>query len=519
MSIKEKIGQLFSPAAFIHDSAENIEALEILIQEQHIGGITFFHSRHSAAANFENRQEKLNYEDTLKKLTKRIKRYQSLAKTPLLISIDAEFGLAMRVEDTPQYPYAITLGALPLDQIKLVRETGYRMGKDLIKCGIHVNFAPVADINTNSENPVIGYRSFGTDKNKVSKFAWAMYEGMKQAGIQGCYKHFPGHGDTNVDSHLGLPIIHKSKKELMEEELLPFKEGIAYGVEMIMVGHLAVPALSSGKNIPATLSKEIIQNVLKKEMGFKGIVVTDALNMKSVSNMYSIPGQLEWEAIEAGNDLLCFSENVKEAIEFIAEHTDEERIEGSYQKIKKLKDTLNIGAISPKTPIEFDWENHNTFNQKLAKYYINAIETNKDTDILDCRSFAKVSVFAPLFNPFFSEIDNYQSTPSFEIQTTTDVGWKDLDQFDNLLIALFVPSAKPINNFGLDLKVINKMTEIISSKNCQLYLFGNPLALQSINGKDKVCKIICAYQNFEPVQKMAALHFLDEIDQSMNFQM
>lgn len=519
MTIKEKIGQLFSPAAFIHDTAENIEALENLIKEQQIGGITFFHSRHSAAANFENRQEELNYEETLKKLTKLIKRYQSLSKTPLLISIDAEFGLAMRVENTPHYPYAITLGALPLNQIKLVREVGYRMGKDLIKCGIHVNFAPVADINTNPENPVIGYRSFGMDKNKVSKFAWAMYEGMRQAGVQGCYKHFPGHGDTNVDSHLGLPIINKSKKELMEEELLPFREGIAYGVDMIMVGHLAVPALSSGKNKPATLSKEIIQDVLKKEMGFKGIVVTDALNMKSVSKMYAVPGQLEWEAIEAGNDLLCFSENVKEGIEFIAGHTDEERIEASYQKIKKLKDKLNVAAISPKTPIEFDWESHNAFNEKLAKYYIHTIETNKETDLLDCRSFAKVSVFSPLFNPFFNEIDNYQSTPSFEILTTNDVGWKDLDQFDNLLIALFVPSAKPINNFGLDLNVINKITEITASKNCQLYIFGNPLALQNISGINNFCKIICAYQNFEPVQKMAALHFLDEIDQGMNFQM
>ncbi len=519
MTVKEKIGQLFSPAAFIHDTAENTEALESLIQEQHIGGITFFHSRHSAAANFENRQEELNYEETLKKLTKCIKRYQSLAKTPLLISIDAEFGLAMRVEDTPQYPYAITLGALPIEQIKLVREVGYRMGKDLRQCGIHVNFAPVADINSNPKNPVIGYRSFGTDKHKVSKFAWAFYEGMRQAGLQGCYKHFPGHGDTDVDSHLGLPVIYKSKRELMEEELFPFTEGIAYGVEMIMVGHLAVPALSAGKRIAASLSKEIIHDLLKSEMGFQGIVVTDALNMKSVSKLYTIPGQLEWEAIEAGNDYLCFSENVKEAIEYIAERTDENRIEASYQKIKKLKEKLSVATILPNETVYFDWESHNAFNEKLAKYYIKEIESNKETDLLDCRSFAKVSIFTPLYNTFFNEIDNYQSTPSFEIQNANDVAWKDLDQFDNLLIALYVPSAKPVNNFGMDLNVIDKLTEIAASKNCQLYIFGNPLILNSISGKDKICKIICAYQNFDPVQKMAALHFLDELDKGMDFQM
>jgi len=519
MTIKEKIGQLFSPAAFIHDTEENIEAMERLIQEQQVGGITFFHSRQSAAANFEQRQELLNYDHTLKKLVKLINRYQLLAKTPLLISIDAEFGLAMRIEDTPQYPYAISLGALPEEQIRLVREVGYRIGKDLKQCGIHINFAPVADINSNPENPVIGYRSFGTEKHKVSKFAYAMYEGMRQAGVQGCYKHFPGHGDTDVDSHLGLPVIYKSKNELLEEELYPFAEGISLGVDMVMVGHLAVPALSAGKNIPASLSKQVINGLLQNEMGFQGIVVTDALNMKSVSEMYPTPGQLELVALEAGNDLLCFSEHVEAAIDLIAEKMDQDRIELSYQKIMRLKDKLGVSHVLPQSPIHFDWENHAAFNEKLAKYYIKEIESNKSADLLDCRSFAKVSVFSPLYNPFFNEIDNFQSTPSFEIHSAQDVGWKDLEQFENILIALYVPSAKPVNHFGMDPQVIKKIITLTAGKNCQLYLFGNPLALNGIIGKNSICKIVCAYQNFEPVQKMAALHFLDELDQGMDFQM
>lgn len=519
MTLKEKIGQLFSPAAFIHDTEENILAVEKLITEQKIGGITFFHSRHSAAANFEQRQEVLNYDFTLEKLTRRIERFQKLSKVPLLISIDAEFGLAMRVEETPQYPYAISLGAIPDSQIKLIREVGYRIGKDLKQCGIHLNFAPVADINTNPNNPVIGYRSFGNDKEIVSKYALAIYEGMEKAGIKACYKHFPGHGDTDVDSHLGMPIIYKSKRELIEEELYPFMEGFKAGVNMVMVGHLAVPALSAGKKIPATLSKEVITDFLREELGFDGIVVTDALNMKSVSNMFPEPGQLEWEALKAGNDFLCFSENVEEGINSIADHASESQIEKSWQRIMDLKQSLDIKNIMPQTPVAFDWENHNAFNEKLAKYYINVLEDNSQEDIIDCRSFAKVSLFSPLFNPFFNEIDNYQSTPSFEILSAKDLVWKDLDQFENLLIALFVPSAKPVNNFGMDMEVINKMAQVTKSKNCQLYVFGNPLALEKIPNKGNVCKVIGAYQDFEPVQKVAALHFLDELDQGLNFQM
>ncbi|WP_304517673.1 glycoside hydrolase family 3 protein [Cecembia rubra] len=520
MTLKEKIGQLFSPAAFIHDTEENIRTMERLITEQQIGGVTFFHSRHSAAANFEQRQEILNYDFTLEKLVQRIERFQKLAKIPLLISIDAEFGLAMRVEETPQYPYAISLGAMPKSQIKLIREVGYRIGKDLRQCGIHLNFAPVADINTNPDNPVIGYRSFGKDKDIVSQFAFAMYDGMEKAGIKACYKHFPGHGDTDVDSHLGLPIIYKSKKELLEEELYPFIEGINAGVNMLMVGHLAVPALSAGKKVPASLSKEVISDFLRKELGFDGIIVTDALNMKSVSKLYAEPGQLEWEAFNAGNDLLCFSENVVEGIDYIAKHASESQIEMSYQRISNLKSTFDIKNIMPKSPVVFDWENHNALNEKLAKQYINVLEDNKGEDIVDCRSFAKVSLFSPLFNPFFNEIDNYQSTPSFEIKSSRDLMvWKELDQFENLLIALFVPSAKPINNFGMDMEVIEKLTQITKSKNCQIYVFGNPLALEKISNKSNVCKVVGAYQNFEPVQKIAALHFLDELDQGINFQL
>jgi beta-N-acetylhexosaminidase len=514
MTLKEKIGQLFSPAAFIHDSEENYLKIESLIQNQQIGGLTFFHSRHSAAANFEKRQEKLTYENTLEKLRILIIRYQAISKHPLLMSIDAEFGLAMRIENTPQYPYAITLGALSLEQDDLVFETGYRMGKDLKQTGIHLNFAPVADINTNPKNPVIGYRSFGPNKEKVSHFALAMYKGMEEAGIGACYKHFPGHGDTDTDSHLGLPIIHKTKEELMSEELYPFANGIKEGIDMIMVGHLAAPALSNGKNIPASISKEIITDLLKGEMGFNGIVVSDALNMKSVSDLFPKPGQLEWEAFNAGNDLLCFSENVEEGIEFILKNGSEEQVEESFQKVTQLKEKLGILSDPHPKETRFDWKDLQTFNDKLSLQYITEISTNLPPSSFNLTDpkFVKVSLFQENDNIFFSDIDKEIPTASIDLKSTSDLNWEKVNAFDTLLIAIFVPLAKPVNNFGMDMDMIYKLHNLIQNKNCQLYLFGSPLSLKKIGNDQQFNRIICAFQTFESSQKAAALHFLGKIE-------
>lgn len=514
MTLKEKIGQLFSPAAFIHDTEENYLKIESLVKNQHIGGLTFFHSRHSAAANFEKRQEKLTYENTLEKLRALIVRYQSISKQPLLMSIDAEFGLAMRIENTPQYPYAITLGALSLDHEDLVFETGFRIGKDLKQTGIHLNFAPVADINTNPKNPVIGYRSFGPDKEKVSRFALAMYQGMEKAGIGACYKHFPGHGDTDTDSHLGLPVINKTKEELISEELYPFANGIKAGIDMIMVGHLAAPALSNGKTIPASISKEIITDLLKGEMGFKGIVVSDALNMKSVSDLFPEPGQLEWEAFLAGNDLVCFSENVAAGIEMILKNGTEEKILDSYQKVTRLKEKLGINSDYLPKDIEFDWSGHIAFNDKLPRHYITEISNPNPQTSLDLSDakFAKVSLFQENENVFFSELDKVTSSQSIGLTSLTDPSWEKLKDFDKLLIAVFVPSAKPVNHFGMDIEMIKKLMICIENKNCHLYLFGSPLSLNEIGNFQKFSKIICAFQNFESAQKAAALHFLGKIE-------
>ena len=215
MTLEQKIGQFFFPAVFINDTEENIQAMERLIKEYKLGGLTFFHSRASAATNYETKKKIVFNDASCLRLKELIIRYQNCAPAPLLMSIDAEWGLAMRVEKTPQYPYAITLGALPESEKKLVYEVGKQIGLDLKSVGIHYNLAPLADINNNPNNPVIGYRSFGQNKEKVSDFALEYLRGLNDSGILGCLKHFPGHGNTNVDSHLGLPVLKETLEELV----------------------------------------------------------------------------------------------------------------------------------------------------------------------------------------------------------------------------------------------------------------------------------------------------------------
>ena len=340
LSIEEKVGQFFMPAAFINDTEEEIQAIERLIAEHKVGGLCFFHSRASAATNYEGEKEIIYNEQSFNTLKNLIQRYQRISAYRLLIAIDAEWGLAMRVENTPQYPYAITLGAMQ-EQYDLTYEVGKNIAHDCKQAGIHYNLSPVLDINNNPKNPVIGYRSFGEDKNKVTQHGIAYTKGMQDQGVLGSIKHFPGHGDTATDSHLGLPVILKSKEDLLNNELFPFMELVKEGVDSVMVGHLSIPALSNGKSDPSSLSKEMITGLLREEIGFKGVVISDALNMHAVSKHHPTKGELEWLAFDAGNDILCFAEHTKEGIETIINNASLEQIESAFERIWRLKGKRN----------------------------------------------------------------------------------------------------------------------------------------------------------------------------------
>lgn len=522
MTLEQKIGQFFFPAVFINDTEENIQATEQLIKDHNIGGLTFFHSRASAATNYETKKKVVLNDDSYKRLKELIVRYQKCASTPLLMSIDAEWGLAMRVEKTPQYPYAITLGALPDSEKNLVYEVGRQIGLDLKSVGIHYNLAPLADINNNPNNPVIGYRSFGQKKEKVARFALEYLRGMSDVGILGCLKHFPGHGNTSVDSHLGLPVLEETLEQLLENELYPFIKGIKNNVDSIMIGHLAVPALNSEKNTSATLSKPIIETLLRKQLGYDGLVISDALNMHSVSKLYDKKGQLEWEAFNAGNDVLCFTENVAEGIQEILKNATPERIEASFNRLWKCKQKAGIinGEVESSNASEkdFDFETTSSLNRKIAQNCITKIKDNHNsTTVFDAKNrenLAKLSLYKNTDNPFFKNLSTALPSPEFSYELGGDLDKleKKLIDYDTILISLFVPKAKPLNNFEIEDSVLQFLSNLFVTKKCVVYVFGNPYALQVIPNLKKATGIIQMFQDFTEFQETAAEQLLENTE-------
>ncbi len=497
LTLEEKVGQLFMPAVFINDSEEEVQKMEQLIAAGKVGSICFFHSRASAATNFEGKKKIVYNEQSLERLKGLIERYQKAAKIPLLVAIDAEWGLAMRIENTPQYPYAITLGALQ-NNLALIQEVGRAIGLDCKEAGIHWNLAPVADINNNPENPVIGYRSFGDDKSDVFQKARGYVDGMASSGTLNSIKHFPGHGDTATDSHLGLPVIDKSLDDLLENELFPFQELIKHGVDSVMVGHLMLPQLDAHN--ASTTSRVIIQELLRKQLGFDGVVISDALNMHAVSKAYSEKGKLECEAFMAGMDVLCFSEHVEEGIQHILKTAAPERIEASFQRIWKLKErafapTPDIKTLTP--------QQHGELNRSIAELTItelygspNTISAFKQNNVL----YINVNHTKP--NLFAQQLENQLGLSSVELELKKT----ELPQNKKVVLSIFPPAVKPKDHFGFDPKFLVAIQQIIANNEVLLYLFGNPYVLDLL-ALNPFSNVVVVYQDFTEFQEAAFKHF------------
>jgi hypothetical protein len=369
----------------------------------------------------------------------------------------------------------------------------------------------LADINTDPNNPVIGYRSFGEDKNKVATFALEYLRGMTAAGILGCLKHFPGHGNTNVDSHLGLPVLNENLDELMANELVPFIKGIENKVDSIMIGHLAVPALNNGANTSATLSKAVIEGLLRKRLGFDGLVISDALNMHSVSKLYPTKGILEWKAFNAGNDVLCFAENVPEGIQEILKRGDISRIEASFERIWKCKVQSGLITESKNESTDLDWKSTAIINQKCAEKAITLVKKDSTSSITNFisngGSVAKVSVYKDCDNPFFEGLKDTIPGDSFSIalgEKNLEEKLQAIDKYDTLMIALFVPKAKPLANFEIEDAIITWLSEVVLTKKVVLHLFGNPYALQVLPNILAAKIVVVAYQDLREFQEVAA---------------
>jgi len=327
---KQKIAQLMVIRAHSNLGPEHVSQVTELIKKYNVGGLCFFQGGPERQANLTNF-------------------YQSIAKTPLMVTIDGEWGLGMRLDSVISFQHQMMIGAVSDGQ--LVYRFGRAVGEQCKRMGIQVNFAPVVDINNNPNNPVINDRSFGEDKYKVSLYGVQYMKGMQDVGVLACAKHFPGHGDVSVDSHLDLPVINKTRAQLDSLELYPFKQMIKEGVGSVMIAHLYIPAIDTTANQATSLSYKNVTGLLRNELGFKGLTFTDALEMKGVSKFYPA-GQASAQSLIAGNDMLCLPEDIKGSIKKIRKAIRKKLInkadfEARVKKVLLAKYNLGLNEQKP----------------------------------------------------------------------------------------------------------------------------------------------------------------------------
>ncbi len=508
MTLTQKIGQLIHIATWSNKSQVHIDDITHLINEYGIGGLIFFQGDPQKQAL------QTNY-------------YQSISNVPLMVSIDAEWGLGMRLDEVESFPYQLTLGAIPNNN--LIYEMGSAVGKQLKRIGVNVNFAPVIDINTNPANPVINFRSFGENKNKVASRGISYMEGVQDEGILACAKHFPGHGDTDADSHKELPLLNKSYKELIDTELYPFERLIAKGVGAIMTAHLHIPQLDSSDARASTLSPQIINGLLKNKMNFKGLVFTDALDMKAISDYYE-PGYVDVEALKAGNDVLVFVNHVSVAIKQIKKAIGNGDI--SIDEIEKrcLKQLLYKYwmGLSEFEPIETSnivsdindqtaELSHRLYEKSITSLKSNIRKINKneksiaifsvyaDGDKVEAGQLAHHTLLKGKGNHkhdhFESQmLDYFETKPEIinlnyddkeEVQSAILL---KLQKFDIVVIAVHSIKLKAVENFGITENLSQFLSKLIAKQKCELIFFGNPYALNKINKLEKAESILITYQ-------------------------
>jgi beta-glucosidase-like glycosyl hydrolase/CubicO group peptidase (beta-lactamase class C family) len=330
LSQDEKIAQLMVVRAHSNLGPEHVDKLTADIRDYNVGGLCFFQGGPVRQAQLTNQ-------------------YQSIAKTPLLITIDGEWGLGMRLDSVTKFPYQLTLGAL--EDENLVYRMGLAVGLQCKRIGVHVNYAPVVDVNNNPNNPVIGYRSFGEDRDKVARFGVAYMKGMQDAGIMACAKHFPGHGDVDVDSHYDLPVINKSQAQLDSMELVPFRALFNAGVGSVMIAHLYIPSIDATANKATSLSRNNVTGLLREKMQYQGLAFTDALEMKGVAKFFP-GGTISVEALVAGNDMLCLPASVSETVAAVKKAIAENRlswedIDDKLRRVLRSKFDLGLSRLSP----------------------------------------------------------------------------------------------------------------------------------------------------------------------------
>ena len=491
-SFEEKLGQLFMIAAFSNKDTVHTNLVDRLITKNKIGGLIFMQGGPVRQARLTNR-------------------YQSESKVPLFVGIDAEWGLAMRLDSVNRFPFNMTLGAV--QDLKLIELVGEQMGKQTKRIGAHFNFSPVIDINTNPKNPIIGVRSFGEDKNQVTERASKLVKGMQSEGIFATGKHFPGHGDTDKDSHLTLPTVNLSKERIDDIELYPYKKLFSEDMASVMVAHLNVPSLESRPNYPSSISYNVVTNVLQKQLNFKGLIFTDALNMKGASN-FKEPGDIDLEAFLAGNDILLFAEDVPVAIQKLTKAYNDtlfsdDRLAFSVKKILKYKYKIGLNKWRPIQKANLISDINSIENEALQyQLYENAITVIKNNDeFLPIKNLEKEKIAYVKFGndsgaTFLSTLQKY--TDVIEISDkNTDGLLEKLKPFTTVICALHRSDKNwRVQEFEADeLQIIDKISK---SNNVILDIFAKPYALLPIKNFDNFKSIVVSYQNTDVAQVVSA---------------
>ncbi|CAM3953841.1 glycoside hydrolase family 3 N-terminal domain-containing protein [Flavobacterium sinopsychrotolerans] len=492
MTLEEKFGQLFMVAAYSNKDTVHFNAIDKLIQENKIGGLIFFQG-------VPVRQVKLT------------NRFQSKSKIPLFIGSDAEWGLGMRLDSTYRYPWNMTLGAI--QDMKLLEKVGVQMGEQSKRLGLQFNFAPVLDINTNPRNPIIGFRSFGEDKFKVTERAIALMKGVQSEGIFSTGKHFPGHGDTETDSHKGLPTINFSKERLSDVEFYPYKKMFHEGLSSVMVAHLNVPSLEPRPNYPSSISYNVVTNILQKELGFKGLIFTDALNMKSVST-FKLPSEINFEAFMAGNDVLLFPEDVPAAIEkfqlaYSLNLFTDERLAFSVKKILKFKYKAGLNSFKPIITENLYNDLNSSENDALHyELYENAITVLKNTAAvlpiknLDKQKIAYVKIGDDNNDAFVATLKKYAEITVIE-DTNLDSLQVKLLPFTTVIIG-YHKSDIAFRNDDLKSDELFKINFLAKNNNVILDVFAKPYSLLPITNFDDFEGLVVSYQNSTIAQIVSA---------------
>lgn len=489
LSQDEKLGQLFITALYTNKDQNHINFVRQLVNKEKIGGIILMQD--NAAQEIELVNE-----------------FQESSRVPLLIGMDAEWGLYQRIAAAHKFPWAITLGAIQDD--KLVYEMASKIASDAKRMGVNWDFAPVVDVNTNPSNPIIGNRSFGSDVQNVIRKGLAYSNGLQDNGVLAAIKHFPGHGDTDKDSHMDLPVVKHNIDRLNNTELAPFKALMDKNVGGVMVAHLYVPALETKSGIPASVSYSIITDLLKKKFGYKGLIITDALNMGAVASRYKA-GELDKKAFAAGNDIMLFSQGVSEGKKLIQQAIDsgeipQSRIEESVKKILLTKYYLGLPNFKKISTNNINSDLNNESHAQLSeKLYANALTLLKNDQQLLPLQKNETVYYVPLeeapYKTFASELGN---NINLIVKKANEIS--SIPSGAKVIVGFHKDNSTAYKPYKISAASKAVLSKLSGNTKVILDVFGNPYALIDIDIQN-IPAVLVSYENNEYSQKAAAKAF------------